>query len=138
MAFLQIEDYDNAIKRNILTDITEGDDTNRTTAELTAQSKIESYLRMRYNVATVFAATGTDRNPIIVQFMVDITLYLLHKRINPNQIPTLRMDEYDEAIKWLEMVSKGKLSPDLPELPNDEGNSGVVSYGSNTKRTHNW
>ncbi len=138
MAFLTLDDYKEVIKGNILTDIIEGDDTLRTSAELKAQELIESYLRMRYKVGEIFSRAGLDRNPIIVQFMLDITVYYLHKRINPNQIPDLRIEEFDNAKKWLDKVSMGKLSPNLPELSNGEGNSQVIGYGSNTKVHHKW
>ena len=138
MAFLTIEDYKEVIKGNILTDIIEGDDTLRISAELKAQELIESYLRMRYKVSEIFSRTGLNRNPIIIQFMLDITLYYLHKRINPNQIPDLRIDEFDNAKDWLYKVSAGKLSPNLPELANHEGNSRVIGYGSNCKVPHKW
>lgn len=138
MAFLTADDYKESIKDNILTDIIEGDDTLRTSAELKSQELMESYLAMRFKVGTIFSQTGVERNPMIIQFMVDISLYYLHKRINPNQIPDIRIEEFDNAKQWLSKVSAGKLKPNLPELANDEGNSKTVSYGSNTKYHHKW
>ena len=138
MAFLTVQDYKESIKDNILTDIIEGDDTLRQSAELKAQELMESYLNMRYKVGEIFSRLGLERNPIIIQFMVDITIYYLHKRINPNQIPDLRVEEFDNAKQWLSKVSAGKLKPNLPELSNDEGNSGIIAYGSNTKVNHKW
>jgi hypothetical protein len=87
-------------------------------------------------------ALGDNRNPALVMYMVDMILYHLHARINPRNIPELRMIRYDGnspqqnggAIGWLKSVAKGFLMPDLPLLAPDQGNS--IVWGSGTKQAH--
>lgn len=50
---------------------------------------------------------GDNRNQQLVMFLIDITLYHLHSRIAPKNIPELRMDRYHAAIAWLKMAAKG-------------------------------
>jgi phage gp36-like protein len=63
------------------------------------------------------------RSQLILMYLVDIALYHLHSRIMLNNIPQLRIIRYEQAISWLEAVSKGKLSPDLPIVENTLPNS---------------
>jgi phage gp36-like protein len=138
MPFLTADDYKSQIKDSILDTITEETALLRTNAELMAEAEMTGYLAVRYDATAIFAATGTSRNAQIIMFYVDIVLYHLHSRINQGQVPQLRMDRYDQAIKWLEMVAKGSLAPDLPEISdgNDDGVSdgNVILSGSSTPR----
>jgi len=77
---------------------------------------------------TDFATTGTDwqielsqafvmgdnRNAKIRNVTMDVSLFELHKRINPRNIPELRIIAKDDAISWLTKVAKGILVVDLP------------------------
>lgn len=104
-------------------------------AVLQTIAEMQSYLRHRYDVATLFAATGTSRNPILVLYALDITLYHLLARIDPRRIAQLRMDRYDAAISWLNKVAQGELLPDFPPLP-DGDTGGHMNFGSNARTTH--
>ena len=43
----------------------------------------------------------------------------------------IRRERYDIAIAWLEQVASGKLSPDLPPIPDNTGTSaGSLRWGS--------
>jgi phage gp36-like protein len=117
--FLQREDYDNIIRRDVLERVIEGNDSYRVMAEFNAQSVIETYLRNRYDVALIFAQIGENRNRTIVRYMIDITLYDLFSRIAPEQMNELRLNRYEEAIQWLKDVRDGKISPDLPKNSDD-------------------
>lgn len=82
---------------------------------------------------------GDNRNQQIVMYLIDITLYHLHSRINPRNVPELRMIRYDGnnptqnggAIGWLKRVAGGELTADLPSILPAQGLS--IRYGSNTK-----
>lgn len=139
MAFLTIADYGDQAKDYILNRITENDDTVRTSAELKAESEATSYLAIRYDVATDLAKQGENRCQALVMYLVDMSLYHMHSRINPGQVPQLRIDRYNEAKRWLEMVAAGKLKPDLTELTDADGNiEGNFIYGSNEKRSNRY
>jgi phage gp36-like protein len=136
--FLTTNDYKPQIQDAILQSVLGGAISGNTTlasAELATQSEMESYLRARYDVVNIFNKTGTARNELIVMYMIDMVLYHLHSRINPNKVPDLRGIRYEAAISWLKSVAKGEISPDLPLLEDTEGNAiNIIAYGSNPKR----
>lgn len=88
-----------------------------------------------------------DRNPKLVEVVVDIVLYNIHSRINPKSVPTHRRIRYDGddpkqqggAMGWLKMVQKGTVTPDMPKIEDADGvspqNSESWAYGrtSNAK-----
>lgn len=84
-------------------------------------------------------ALGDTRNPLIKMHLVDMTLYHLHSRINPRNIPDFRIARRDDCIKWLEMVASGKITVDLPIIEPEEDQVGLkVKWGSNEKFNHNY
>lgn len=80
---------------------------------------------------------GDTRNPMIVAIIKDIALYTIHSNISPNNIPQLRKDRYDGAIKWLNNVSNDRLSADLPLADTDQA-LGSMRLGGNTKYSERW
>jgi phage gp36-like protein len=142
--FLQISDYQTYIKGTILTAITQDTANVRTDAELAAQSQMESSLRNRYDVVAIFTVPQisgvpdyTQRNQLIVMYMIDISLYHIHSRSASQDVPEIRETRYNAAINWLKAVAKLEISPDLPTLPSPltpEG--GTILYGSETKRNN--
>lgn len=87
---------------------------------------------------------GDNRNQLIVMYLIDITLYHLHARINPRNTPELRAIRYDGnnalqtggAIGWLKKVADGMITADLPQIYALQGNR--IRYGSVTKNTNNY
>ena len=117
MSFLLPADYGLQIRDEIRGLLTDGNDGLLDQAATAAQVEMESYLRGRYDVAAVFAATGAARNAQVVMYLVDMALYHLHSRQNPRNVPQIRQDRYDQVISWLKMARTGKLSVGLPDLP---------------------
>ncbi|GAF75756.1 unnamed protein product [marine sediment metagenome] len=79
---------------------------------------------------TAFFTQIDDRNQKLVQITIDVFLYHLHTRLNPRNIPTHRKIRYDgdgdiqksmNAIKWLTMVQKGTIAPNLTVILDDDG-----------------
>lgn len=56
------------------------------------------------------------RYPLIVDWLVTISLYKLHERISPENIPVHRTNSYQEVMMFLKNIQCEKLSPDFPEL----------------------
>jgi hypothetical protein len=81
-------------------------------------------------------ADTDNRDQQMVMYLVDITLYHLHSRIAPRNIPQLRMDRYDAAIEWLKMCAKGDVSPGLPVLQPRQGSR--VRYGSQIRNINSY
>jgi phage gp36-like protein len=141
MTFVNEEDYKIVIKQDVLGKVIQAEPIILYDAERAAQSEIESYLRSRFDVATIFGQVGSARNALLVLYFVDVVLYHVHSRINPNQIPELRVIRYQRVIDWLRDVMKGNITPDLPTLPPEEGstaNNTAILYGSKPKRNNDF
>ena len=133
MAYLVAADYNSLITTTNLDQIIESDVQNRLDAELIAEEEIFSYIGSKYNLTTEFAKTGTARNRKLVQVYIDISLYHLHARINPRNIPELRNIRYDgngvsppppsSATGWLMGLNSDDLTTNLVRIADDVGNS---------------
>lgn len=88
-----------------------------------------------YPEDSLYWTFGDDRDAVIVTYCIDIALYHIHSRINPRNIPQLRIDRYDMAMNWLKGIKTGD-SPvfNLPEVEL-EGNDGrFIKINSNDQR----
>ena len=135
MIFLTDTDFGAQIRAEVLA-IVRGTNTNQDTAELAAIAEMQSYLSGKYDVAQIFAASGTERNAQLVMYCVDILLYHIHSNITPKNVPDVREKRYNAAIAWLKLVASDKLNPDLPIIPGQE--SGEFSLGGNKKVSKRW
>lgn len=140
MSFLTQSDYTQIIQSDILGQVIQDDATVRQQGEQSAIEEMSSYLNTRYNVQSIFARTGSERNSLIVLLCMDITLYHIHARINPVMMPDIRKERYKSAIQWLKDVATGVINPtNLPALENAEGEAVVNNrYGSNPGLTSQW
>lgn len=77
------------------------------------------------------------RDDLIMSLVIDITLYNIHSRINPRNVPEIRLQRRDEAIKWLGMVMQGDVQADLPKLEDDTSGD-RIQFGSEIKRENNF
>lgn len=138
MNFLTSTDIDSAIKANRLTPLLDGlasPDANMTDAETKAISMMQGYLNARYDVNAIFSAIGADRHPIIVKYCTDIMLYYLYSRLQSEQVPELRVENYATAERWLRGVNKCEINP--PNMPIlDGGVKDYVTYGGRTPSSH--
>jgi phage gp36-like protein len=93
-----------------------------------------------YDIDTIFAATSTSRNALLLTFVKDIAAWHLLVLSNAGVEMQLRQDRYERAITWLKAVQKGDIVPDLPKAVDDDGlNTGdPILYGSNDKRTQHF
>lgn len=131
MGFLTDDDYKQLMRLDIRTTIIDGDASIQQTAETEARKMVESYLRIRYDIAAIFAATGTDRHPLIILQMVRIALALLLPRVSPRLMSEQRKQDYDAAIQWLTDAREGLIEPDLPLKVANPGQSvGEIRLGS--------
>jgi phage gp36-like protein len=135
--FLTPDDYGPLINDNILAQIISNNQGVLLEAEQMAQAEMESYLSARFDTDQIFSQTDADRHKAVVMYLVDITLYHLHSRITPRNIPQLRTDRYNAALHWLNMVADGRLAPKLP-LAKDDNNEvqDRLRWGSNDKFNH--
>lgn len=139
MAFLEEEDYKVQIQEYELDELTQEDGTALAKAELMAQEEMQSYLRSRFDIGVIFTQTGNDRNPLLIMYLIDITLYHLFSAITPRNVPQIRMDRYDMAIRWLDKVRKGDIDAGLPLIVNTDGETNGTSFiDSYTQNGFNW
>lgn len=54
------------------------------------------------------------RNYNLKRHMVQLALYELHKLISPNNISSVRVDDYEHSMQWLKDASRLKLNPQIP------------------------
>lgn len=131
--FLNPDDY-----RSVCTqfefDTLNADTENRLIAEAAAIEQISSYIRHRYDAKKVFEASGSERNPLIVQCAVNISLWLMTHRLPQSMGHERRECLYNDSIAWLKDVQNSKASPDLPTYVSDDGSDAdaynPVKFGS--------
>jgi len=110
------------------------DDTKLDKAEEKAIGFMKGYLSSRYDVDQIFNKTGSDRDPVVLMYAVEIAIYYLHQAIDWRQIPIFRKERYDAAKEWLKDVQNGVSNPNLPVPAN--GDKSYIMHGSNPKRDY--
>ncbi|MDR0505460.1 MAG: DUF1320 domain-containing protein, partial [Dysgonamonadaceae bacterium] len=73
--FIELNDYDASIHREILDALTREDDSLVEICEDRAIAEMRGYLSRRYDVDAIFTATGANRNQLILMMATDIAIY---------------------------------------------------------------
>ena len=76
---------------------------------------------------------GDPRDALIVEFMIDLTLYRVHSRVAPNQVPETRIQRRDDAIDFLKRVAKYDIT--VGWALEVDTRAGSVNWGSNEKQS---
>lgn len=65
---------------------------------------------------------GDPRHPLLVMYLVDIALYHLSSKVDPRQVPDIRLQRREDAVRWLRDLAAGKvIDPNLPMVQEPEG-----------------
>ena len=136
MAFLEKTDLKLSILEDELDEIVRDDGTIVTQALSSAQAEIKAWLYDSYDVDAIFAATGADRHPVILQHGVDIAVYRIVAACQAGQNLDDRKDRYDVAVAWLKAVQRSKTYADLPRRETTVQTH--IVYGSNPKRKNHY
>lgn len=102
----------------------------------TAESVVESYLSRRYLIRPELEKTGGNRNKLLLSVARDLAIYYLYN--NSEQIPNIRVKNYDNAIKILDDFKAGDIM--LPGVPAASGpeegspDANAISYGGRPPR----
>ncbi len=137
--FIDNEDYKVVIGDAALKVVSQSSPENIANAEAEAIEEISGYLRPVYDTAAIFAATGNNRNRLIVMYTADIALYHLTASQPQKMGSEIRKERYERAVKWLEGVQAGRIVPDLPLTVSDDGSAGFgTSFLSFPKLRHDW
>lgn len=75
---------------------------------------------------------GDNRSQQMVMVMIDVTLFHLHSRIAPQNIPELRLLRYNAAKDWLDAANTGNITPQLLKLIQPLRGT-RIRFGGNTK-----
>lgn len=124
--FINTSDYDATIHREILDSLLRKESTTYDPqiieiCEDRAISEMRGYLNKTYDCDKIFSAEGEARNPLILMFAIDITVYHIFCQHNPYKIAKIRQDRYDRAIEWLKGVMAGDVTIDgAPLLPDGD------------------
>lgn len=136
--FLTQDDYIVA-SSDALAILQQSTEVKRETAEKMACEEIAGYLRSRYDADKVFSSQGKDRNDVIVMYACDITLYHLVSWMPNKMGREVRKERYERALKWLEAVQSGRISPALPTIIGVDGKeNNPIKWGSIKKQEYNW
>lgn len=139
MAFLTPNELKTHLYAENVSVITRDDDTILTAAIDGAVQEAKGYLGS-YDVKTIFEATGTERNTLLLIFVKDIAVWHFVNLCNAGTDLSLRQDRYERAVDWLKSVQKGNVSPDLPKAQTEDGKptGGIIIFGSNPKKNQHF
>ena len=110
--------------------ITENDSTITETAISTAEALVKSYLASRFDTDAIWATTGNDRPPLVLDLIKTIAVYKLIRLCNVDILYDRYHDAYLEAIDILKPVSSGTIVPNLPRRGSGGGSGDGGDGGS--------
>ena len=85
---------------------------------------------------TNYWVMADNRDAQMVMYLCDVSLFHLHSRIAPRNIPDLRVKRYEAAIMWFKMCAVGDVTPELPLLTPRQGNR--IRFGGNIKNINSY
>lgn len=136
--FINIEDYDASIHREILDALTRDDASLVEICEVRAIAEMRCYLSKRYDCDAIFSAVGDQRNQLVLMMALDIAIYHIFSIHNPQKLSQLRKDRYDRAVEWMRAVADEEVSIEgVPLLPEEErAAKAPLMFRSNPKRVN--
>lgn len=137
--FIEIQELKSVLYDYQLQQIIENDTDIAAMAIEAAVEEVRSYLDVRYDCDKIFAATGTDRNALIVEMLKNIALYNIVRLANVDIIYEKARERYDRAVEYFDRVASGKLALRLPLKEDEQGDVQTkFRSGSNPKFNHSF
>lgn len=137
MAYLNPYELETHLRGENLLSIAREDETLILSAISTAVAEAKGYLAA-YDRERIFRSEGDSRDPLLLNMVKDIAVWHIIKVCNGGVDMEYRQGLYERAIKWLEHVQQGRISPDLPKTDLDKDGKpdqqAFYLYGSNPKR----
>ena len=146
--FAQIEDLGQTIYNYQVEQITEGNSLIVSQALLTAEEEVRAYLsesnrrehldgRLHYDVAAIFASTGSLRNALLLTLTLTIAKWYIVELCNADIIYETAKERYDRAVVLLNKIAKGEINlAGLPLITPSEDEPSALRFGSRPKFTH--
>jgi len=131
--FLTIEDFKTHLYRELIDNISRKDLTLLDDAMAAASGEAKGYLS-RYNIEALFSAAGTDRDPTLLMYLKDMTVWHFIVLGNPDTDIDFREARYNSAISWLKNIQSGKVAPFGWPPAEAETQSSFFHISSNPKR----
>lgn len=111
-------------------------------ADSTNQKLTETaYWEPMVNVPTSNAdywTVGDNRYPMFVELAMDMTLYNLHARINPRNIPELRIERNREALDQLDRWASGTDTAEVLNINTTDSEGFSIRYGNSLDKQDNF
>lgn len=121
-----------------LQEITDCDDTIIQQCILSAIKRVCSYLGAHYDTDKIFNATGSKRDPDILEICKNAALWYLVRRNNVDILYTRVKEVYDRDVAYLKELAGGNLPAGLPLRETGGKPISAVRAGSNPKFKHSW
>lgn len=127
------QDFDTHMYPEIIGAIEREDDDILEKAIAAAEGEAKGYLS-RYDIDTLFATVGDSRDPTLLMYIKDITMWHFILLANPDTDMELRRTRYEDAIKWLEKIQAGKIVQRDWPIPNPEAEGSDIWLVSSQSR----
>ena len=87
---------------------------------------------------TTYWTVGDNRYPMFVELAMDMTLYNLHARINPRNIPDLRIERNREALDQLDRWASGTDTAEVLNINSTDSTGYSIRYGNSLDKQDNF
>ncbi|MBQ3844756.1 MAG: DUF1320 family protein [Bacteroidales bacterium] len=134
--FLTPSELTNNLYGHVIDNITQNDPQVSEQAISAAIGEMKSYLAA-YDADTIFSATGSARNPLILENTKVIAIWNILKLSSAETLYDTWRERYDRVVDFMTKVAEGKITPDLPVRTGSDGEISIrMRMGSNPKFTH--
>ena len=108
--FLSVAELSTHIYDAVVTAISDSDTTLMPQAIAGATNEAMGYMS-RFDYMTILGQSGAARDPLLLLYLKDISVYHFMVLANPNLDYEVRLDRYKFAIRWLEKIQDGRFVP---------------------------
>lgn len=134
--FLTPSELTNNLYGHVIDNITQNDPQVSEQAISAAIGEMKSYLAA-YDADTIFSATGSARNPLILENTKVVAIWNILKLSSAETLYDTWRERYDRVVDFMTKVAEGKITPDLPVRTGSDGEISIrMRMGSNPKFTH--
>jgi len=102
---------------------------------------LTAYWAPMINIATsnaTYWTVGDNRYPMFVELAMDMTLYNLHARINPRNIPDLRIERNREDLDQLDRWASGTDTAEVLNINSTDSTGYSIRYGNSLDKQDNF
>ena len=131
------EDFNTHLYAELIEAIDRNDEDTLGVAIASAEAEASGYLS-RYDTESLFAALDDERDPALLMYLKDMTVWHFITIGNPNTDLEFRKTRYDDALRWLGKIQSGKVVPKGWPPATEEGTESFFHVASAPKRRTRW